>query len=117
MYLIKDLFDLSLVEIGRLFGGRDHSTVIHSISKVEEEMEDGRGVPGEGATGCRTGWGEVSGCGGERAPVPEVSRCGNRGVERLWRGVENARRVWRVWRAWRTGGALHARFHRGGCRA
>jgi chromosomal replication initiator protein len=38
MYLIKELFDLSLVEIGRLFGGRDHSTVIHSISKVEEEL-------------------------------------------------------------------------------
>jgi chromosomal replication initiator protein len=38
MYLIKSLFDLSLVEIGRLFGGRDHSTVIHSIAKVEEDL-------------------------------------------------------------------------------
>ena len=38
MFLIKELFDLQLVEIGRLFGGRDHSTVIHSIGKVEEEM-------------------------------------------------------------------------------
>jgi len=38
MFLIKDLFDVSLVEIGRMFGGRDHSTVIHSIAKVEEEM-------------------------------------------------------------------------------
>ncbi|HEX8209858.1 MAG TPA: chromosomal replication initiator protein DnaA [Longimicrobium sp.] len=38
MFLIKDLFDISLVEIGRMFGGRDHSTVIHSIAKVEEEM-------------------------------------------------------------------------------
>ncbi|HEX2187589.1 MAG TPA: chromosomal replication initiator protein DnaA [Longimicrobiaceae bacterium] len=38
MYLIKDLFDLQLVEIGKLFGGRDHSTVIHSIAKVEEDM-------------------------------------------------------------------------------
>jgi chromosomal replication initiator protein len=38
MYLIKELFDLQLVEIGRLFGGRDHSTVIHSLAKVEEEM-------------------------------------------------------------------------------
>ena len=38
MYLIKDLFDLSLVEIGRLFGGRDHSTVIHSVAKVEEDL-------------------------------------------------------------------------------
>ena len=38
MFLTRELFDLPLVEIGRLFGGRDHSTVIHSISKVEEEM-------------------------------------------------------------------------------
>jgi chromosomal replication initiator protein len=38
MFLIKELFDVSLVEIGRMFGGRDHSTVIHSIAKVEEEI-------------------------------------------------------------------------------
>jgi chromosomal replication initiator protein len=38
MFLIKELFDLPLVEIGRLFGGRDHSTVIHSIAKIEEEI-------------------------------------------------------------------------------
>ena len=38
MYLIKEMFDLSLVEIGKLFGGRDHSTVIHSIAKVEEDL-------------------------------------------------------------------------------
>ena len=39
MFLIKEAFDLSLVQIGEFFGGRDHSTVIHSIRKVEEEME------------------------------------------------------------------------------
>ena len=38
MYLIKEMFDLALVEIGKLFGGRDHSTVIHSVSKVEEDL-------------------------------------------------------------------------------
>jgi chromosomal replication initiator protein len=38
MFLTRELFDMPLVEIGRLFGGRDHSTVIHSISKVEEDM-------------------------------------------------------------------------------
>src|SRR5690606_9533642 len=38
MFLIKEIFDTSLVEIGRLFGGRDHSTVIHSIGKVEDDM-------------------------------------------------------------------------------
>ncbi len=39
MFLIKEALDTSLVRIGELFGGRDHSTVIHSIRKVEEEME------------------------------------------------------------------------------
>jgi chromosomal replication initiator protein len=38
MYLIKELLDASLVAIGRVFGGRDHSTVIHSVRKVEEDM-------------------------------------------------------------------------------
>jgi len=27
------------VEIGNLFGGRDHSTVIHSINKVEQDLQ------------------------------------------------------------------------------
>ncbi|MFP3947426.1 MAG: chromosomal replication initiator protein DnaA [Longimicrobiales bacterium] len=40
MYLIRDLLDLPLARIGDHFGGRDHSTVIHSINKVEEEMEE-----------------------------------------------------------------------------
>jgi chromosomal replication initiator protein len=39
MYLIKETLGLSLVRIGELFGGRDHSTVIHSIRRVEEDME------------------------------------------------------------------------------
>jgi chromosomal replication initiator protein len=38
MYLIKETLGTSLVRIGQIFGGRDHSTVIHSIRKVEEEM-------------------------------------------------------------------------------
>ena len=38
MHLIRELLNLPLVEIGKLFGGRDHSTVIHSLQKVEEDM-------------------------------------------------------------------------------
>jgi chromosomal replication initiator protein len=34
MYLMRHLTDLSLVEIGRVFGGRDHSTVIHACRQV-----------------------------------------------------------------------------------
>ncbi len=36
MYLIRELLGLQLVEIGAAFGGRDHSTVIHSLEKVEK---------------------------------------------------------------------------------
>ena len=36
MYLSKNLTTRSLPEIGRKFGGRDHTTVIHAIKKVEE---------------------------------------------------------------------------------
>jgi chromosomal replication initiator protein len=36
MYLSKSLTHASLPEIGRAFGGKHHSTVIHSIKKVEE---------------------------------------------------------------------------------
>jgi chromosomal replication initiator protein len=36
MYLCKNLTHGSLPEIGRSFGGKHHSTVIHSIRKVEE---------------------------------------------------------------------------------
>ena len=36
MYLSKGLTHASLPEIGRSFGGKHHSTVIHSIKKIEE---------------------------------------------------------------------------------
>ena len=42
MYLCKSLTHASLPEIGRSFGGKHHSTVIHSIRKVEELQEEGR---------------------------------------------------------------------------
>jgi len=36
MYLAKQLTQRSLPEIGRKFGGRDHTTVMHAVKKVEE---------------------------------------------------------------------------------
>jgi chromosomal replication initiator protein len=39
MYLSRKLTDSSLLEIGEKFGGKDHSTVLHSIKKVEDKME------------------------------------------------------------------------------
>ena len=37
MYLVKELTDASLPEIGRAFGGKHHTTVLHSINKIERE--------------------------------------------------------------------------------
>ena len=36
MFLSKMLTSKSLPEIGRRFGGRDHTTVIHAVKKIEE---------------------------------------------------------------------------------
>jgi len=36
MYLVKELTDASLPEIGRAFGGKHHTTVIHSVHKIEQ---------------------------------------------------------------------------------
>src|SRR6059036_1367664 len=38
MYLARNMLGMQLVEIGQAFGGRDHSTVIHSVDKVERQM-------------------------------------------------------------------------------
>ena len=39
MYLAKDLTPASLPEIGRAFGGKHHTTVLHSISKIEAQRQ------------------------------------------------------------------------------
>jgi chromosomal replication initiator protein len=43
MYLARDLLQMQLMEIGHAFGGRDHSTVIHSVDKVQRQMSRDRG--------------------------------------------------------------------------
>ncbi|MCD8519801.1 MAG: chromosomal replication initiator protein DnaA [Alphaproteobacteria bacterium] len=40
MYLAKQLTARSLPEIGRKFGGRDHTTVMHAVRKVEELLDE-----------------------------------------------------------------------------
>lgn len=39
MYLCKQLTECSLPEIGKSFGGKHHSTVIHSINKVQDSLK------------------------------------------------------------------------------
>jgi chromosomal replication initiator protein len=36
MYLVKELTHASLPEIGRYFGGKHHTTVLHSVQKIDE---------------------------------------------------------------------------------
>jgi len=40
MYLARELTDASLPSIGRAFGGRDHTTVMHAVQKVARQMGD-----------------------------------------------------------------------------
>ncbi|MFN2595560.1 MAG: chromosomal replication initiator protein DnaA [Actinomycetota bacterium] len=40
MYLCRELTDLSLIEIGKRFGGRDHSTVIYATNKIRQQMQE-----------------------------------------------------------------------------
>ncbi len=43
MYLSKHLTSRSLPEIGRRFGGRDHTTVMHGVRRIEElKTQDGQ---------------------------------------------------------------------------
>jgi chromosomal replication initiator protein len=36
MYICKELTNASLPEIGRFFGGKHHTTVLHSVQKIED---------------------------------------------------------------------------------
>ncbi|MCQ3944340.1 MAG: chromosomal replication initiator protein DnaA, partial [bacterium] len=39
MYLLYEELSLPYVQIGELFGGRDHTTVIHAVEKIKEELK------------------------------------------------------------------------------
>ena len=41
MYLTREMAKLSLVEVGKAFGGRDHGTVIHACKVVNHRMDQG----------------------------------------------------------------------------
>ncbi len=39
MYLTREMTDLSLPKIGKAFGGKDHTTVLHAYDKISEELK------------------------------------------------------------------------------
>ncbi|CAN5553388.1 hypothetical protein BH10ACT2_BH10ACT2_13800 [soil metagenome] len=44
MYVFRELTDLSYPAIARLFGGRDHTTVIHAVDKIQRLMKERREI-------------------------------------------------------------------------
>jgi chromosomal replication initiator protein len=38
MFICREITDFSTTEIGEAFGGRDHTTVMHSIDKIQEKL-------------------------------------------------------------------------------
>ncbi|GAB4333066.1 MAG: chromosomal replication initiator protein DnaA [Phototrophicales bacterium] len=44
MYLVRQLTNTSFAQIGEIFGGRSHTTVLHGCSKIEEDMEKDAGL-------------------------------------------------------------------------
>jgi len=44
MYVFRDITDLSYPAIARVFGGRDHTTVIHAVDKIERLMKERKQV-------------------------------------------------------------------------
>jgi chromosomal replication initiator protein len=44
MYLAKQLTTRSYPDIGRRFGGRDHTTVLHAVRKIEELKASDAGI-------------------------------------------------------------------------
>ncbi|HEY0392408.1 MAG TPA: chromosomal replication initiator protein DnaA [Solirubrobacterales bacterium] len=47
IFLTRELTDLSLPQIGRLYGGRDHSTVLNSIKRVEARFDTDKALAGQ----------------------------------------------------------------------
>lgn len=47
MYLARQLANMSLPEIGQAFGGKDHTTVLHSFKKIEKEILENMAMRGD----------------------------------------------------------------------
>ena len=39
MYLAREMTSMSLMDIGEVFGGRDHTTVMHACTRIGDKMQ------------------------------------------------------------------------------
>lgn len=44
MYLLRAELNLPLVEVGNLIGGRDHSTILHGVEKISQQLRENEGL-------------------------------------------------------------------------
>lgn len=44
VYLISELLNLPLVNIGKIFGGRDHTTIMHARDKITDQMKSNKKI-------------------------------------------------------------------------
>ena len=44
MYLSRNMIDISLQAIGKMLGGRDHSTILHGIEKIEKDLANNQSL-------------------------------------------------------------------------
>ena len=39
IYIVREITQMSMVEIGQTFGGRDHSTIVYALRQMESKLE------------------------------------------------------------------------------
>ena len=44
IYLINELLSMPLAAIGDMFGGRDHSTIIHARNKITDDIREDKRI-------------------------------------------------------------------------
>ena len=46
VYLINEILEIPLISIGKIFGGRDHTTIMHSRDKISDQLKTSHKMQG-----------------------------------------------------------------------
>ena len=46
VYLINEIIEIPLISIGKIFGGRDHTTIMHSRDKISDQLKTSHKMQG-----------------------------------------------------------------------